>query len=245
MTETPISNKFILQGGPTGILLFHGFTATTFEVKGLAERLHTAGYTVSAPLLPGHGTTPDELNRVKWQDWMRTAENALVELQQTCRNIFVGGESMGGLICLLLAHNHPEVKGLLLYAPAIENRKLWLTPLLKHFINFSRKKNSDDLYEWQGYSVNPVAGAAELFGLQRRALKALPAIHQPLVLFQGRNDRTINPRGAIKAFQTISSADKELVWYDCGHCVLLENDFEDASRRTIDFMKRIAGEEST
>lgn len=245
MTDTPISKKFFLQGGSTGVLLFHGFTATTFEVRGLADRLHAAGYTVSAPLLPGHGTSPDDLNRVSWRDWIQTAENTLAELKQTCRNVFVGGESMGGLICLLLAYNHPEIKGLLLFAPAFSNRKLWVTPLLKHFIKYSKKKNSDDLYEWQGYSVNPVAGAAELFSLQRQVMKILPAIQQPLILFQGKNDRTINPSGAIKAFQTISSVDKELVWYSCGHCILLENDFEDASRRSLHFLQRFSEVESS
>lgn len=45
------------QGGKTGFLLLHGFTATTAEVRPLGEALHAAGHTVSAPLLPGHGTT--------------------------------------------------------------------------------------------------------------------------------------------------------------------------------------------
>ena len=42
--------SFTYQGGKTGFLLLHGFTATTAEVRPLGERLHAAGYTVSAPL---------------------------------------------------------------------------------------------------------------------------------------------------------------------------------------------------
>ncbi len=151
---------------------------------------------------------------------------------------------MGGLISLLLAHYHPEIKGLLLYAPAIENKKLWVTPLLKYFIKYSKKRNSDDLFEWQGYSVNPVAGAAQLFSLQCRTVRILKSITQPLIIFQGKNDRTVSPSGAVKAFKTIPSVDKELVWLDCGHCVLLEDDFEDAARRSLKFIRKINEYES-
>jgi carboxylesterase len=244
MANSPFCDSFFRQGGFTGVLLFHGFTATTFEVKGLADELHAAGYTVSAPLLPGHGTTPDDLNHVKWQDWMQTAENALADLKKNCRFVFVGGESMGGLISLLLAHNHPEIKGLLLYAPAIESRKLWITPLLKYFIKFSKKRNSDDLFEWQGYSVNPVAGAAQLYSLQYRAVRILKTITQPLIIFQGKNDRTVSPSGALKAYKTIPSFDKEIVWLDCGHCILLDADFEDVAKRSLEFIRRINEVES-
>ena len=45
-------SSFLLPGGPTGILLLHGFTATTVEMRYLAEELHRRGYTVSAPCCP-------------------------------------------------------------------------------------------------------------------------------------------------------------------------------------------------
>jgi carboxylesterase len=239
MTESLNSKTFFLKGNDTGILLFHGFTATTFEVRGLADYLHLAGYTISGPLLPGHGTSPADLNRVSWRDWMATAEEALTELMKSCETVFVGGESMGGLLTLMLAQNHPQIKGLLLFAPAVINHKLFFTPFLKYFIKFSRKKNSDDFFEWQGYQVNPVAGAAELFALQRRTVKGLKSITQPVIIFQGKNDQTVNPSGARRVFEQISSSDKELIWYDSGHCVLLENDFEDASRRSLVFINRL------
>jgi len=55
-------SSFQLPGNRTGFVLLHGFTATTTEVKPLAERLHHEGYTISAPLLPGHDSHPDDLN---------------------------------------------------------------------------------------------------------------------------------------------------------------------------------------
>ena len=49
--------SFFWKGGGTGVLLLHGLTATTAEVRPLAKCLLVEGYTVSGILLPGHGTT--------------------------------------------------------------------------------------------------------------------------------------------------------------------------------------------
>ena len=37
------------------ILLFHGLTGSTFEMKKYAQHLHSQGYDVFAYCLPGHG----------------------------------------------------------------------------------------------------------------------------------------------------------------------------------------------
>ncbi len=97
----------------------------------LAER----GLRVEGPLLPGHGTVADDLNRVRWQDWVAAAEEALGRLRQQCRIVFVGGLSMGALVALHLAATHRSaIAGLLLYAPALRvaNRMLPLTPILRY-----------------------------------------------------------------------------------------------------------------
>jgi carboxylesterase len=88
---------FFWEAGPVGALLCHGVTATTAEVRPLARRLHEAGYTVAGPLLPGHGTRPEDLNRVSWQDWVGAAEEVYQKLSARCQRIFLGGESMGAV----------------------------------------------------------------------------------------------------------------------------------------------------
>jgi len=85
---------FLLEGNNTGVLLFHGFTATTTEVRLIGECLNKAGFTVSAPLLPGHGTHPQDLNRVSWRDWIACGEKYLFELKKHCKKIIIGGGVM-------------------------------------------------------------------------------------------------------------------------------------------------------
>lgn len=84
-------SSFFYSGNKTGFVLVHGFTATTTEVKPLAERLYQQGYTISAPLLPGHDTHPDDLNRVHWQEWYKTVSQAYLELRKTCDQVWLGG----------------------------------------------------------------------------------------------------------------------------------------------------------
>ena len=113
---------FYWEAGSTGVLLCHGFTATTAEVRLLAGSLHVHGYTVAAPLLPGHGTTPQDCNRFTWQDWYASVEQTYLQLVEGCQRVVIGGESTGALLVLYLAAKYPEVAGILCYAPALRLR---------------------------------------------------------------------------------------------------------------------------
>jgi carboxylesterase len=45
-----------------GSLVLHGFTGSTQSISYLGEELHRrVGFTVSAPRLAGHGTSPDDM----------------------------------------------------------------------------------------------------------------------------------------------------------------------------------------
>ena len=89
--------SFFWKGGETGVLLLHGLTATTAEVRPLAKRLLSEGYTVSGILLPRHGTTPENLSQTHRDDWIKASEEAYNELKRECSSVIVGGESVGAL----------------------------------------------------------------------------------------------------------------------------------------------------
>lgn len=169
-------NSFLLKAGEPAVLLIHGFTATTSEVRPLAEFLHGKGLTISAPLLAGHGTHPDDLNKTKWQDWYQSTESAYLSLKADHDEVWVGGESMGGVLALMLAASHPEVAGLLLYAPALKARRVWLAPLLKHFTKYIKKGEGGPALAWSGYNVYPTRGMEQLLALQKQARATLKRV---------------------------------------------------------------------
>lgn len=162
-------DSFLWEGGSVGILLIHGYTATTAEVRLLAHYLHERGYTVAGPLLPGHRTTPREMNRCRWEDWTAACERAYDEVASRCEHVFVGGESMGGLLALCLASRHPEIVGVMSYAAALKLpysfQRAIILPLLAPFIAYLPKGQgqlSAADARWQGYDHNPLRAARQL-----------------------------------------------------------------------------------
>jgi alpha-beta hydrolase superfamily lysophospholipase len=70
----PGAEPFSAPGGPHGALVVHGFTGNPSSVRGLAEALAGAGFAVELPLLPGHGTTLDDLMPTRFAHWSGAAE---------------------------------------------------------------------------------------------------------------------------------------------------------------------------
>lgn len=247
MTQNTLFNPhlegdpFLLEAGKTGVLLIHGLTATPAEVRRLGRSLYRAGFTVSGPLLPGHRETPAALNATRWQDWYQAAEAAYNGLAARCTRVFVGGESTGALLALLLAARHPEAAGVLAYAPALELRMSFLQklalPLLALFIPALPKPDLEGNKTWQGYPVNPLKAVVQLRRLQSVVRRELPQITQPLLVVQGRQDMTIDQRSAEMVLNAVKSKAKELHWMEkSGHCVLLEQELHQVTLLTLNFL---------
>lgn len=240
-------SPFALEGGAIGCLLIHGFTGSPPEMRLLGEYLHARGLTVSAPLLPGHGTKPEDLNRVRWQDWVETVERALAELKITCRTLFVAGLSMGSLLTLHLAAAHPELAGIVLYSPALKLRQrgLFLLPLVRHVIKQwpAGRPEDTDLTDpeaparlWH-YQTFPTNGANELLKLRRVVWNELPQVRVPAIIFYATGDRMIAPDSARVTFERLGSRDKELVTlHNSGHCLTVDSEREAVFARTYGFI---------
>lgn len=233
-------SSFYYPGNRTGFLLLHGFTATTAEVRPLAERLKEQGFTISAPLLPGHDTHPDDLNKVHWQDWVQTVRKAYLELRESCDHIWLGGESMGGLLCLLTAVEFPEVTGLLLFAPALELKIKGSKSayFLQYFKKYFDKGSSKDNLEWKGYNVFPLKGFVQLMKLQKQVRKQLDKVTQPTLVFISKADKRVSVKTGETIINSISSNKKQLiVLEDSPHTMLLGHDKEQIIDKAIEFVQ--------
>ena len=239
-------SPFLLEGGPVGVLLIHGFTGSPPEMRLVGDYLHQWGLTVSGPLLPGHGTTVEDMNRCQWADWTGHAEGALADLQARCETVFVGGLSMGSLLTLYLAAHHPELNGAILYAPAVgvTNRLIYLTPVLKHLIRQKPKSGESDLTDpeaeqriWS-YEEYPARAAHELLKLIRRMRRLLPGVTCPLLIVHSTLDQATHPHSARYTYTRAGSADRELVTlHDSGHCLTVDSEWESVSQKTYEFIQ--------
>jgi carboxylesterase len=246
-------DSFTWEGGPTGVLLVHGYTATTAEVRPLARFLYGHGYTVAGPLLPGHNTTPEDANRCRWRDWVRCVEVAYRDLAARCLRVIAGGESMGALLALYLASEHPEIAAVLAYAPALRltlrRRDIALLYLMAPFRPHVAKQpransvSSGGDHLWRGYPVSPLRGTVELLRLQRVVRSRLMRVQQPLLVVQGRNDSTVHPSVPETVYREVGSTVKELHWFDrSAHKVILDDEREQVFDLTRTFIEKALGE---
>ena len=106
-----------IDGGPNGALVLHGFTGQpATRCAGSREALADAGFTVELPLLPGHGTSVEDMIT---DDVVRLVGGgrggAREAAERACDGkVVVVGLSMGGSLTAWLGTRHPELAGLAL-----------------------------------------------------------------------------------------------------------------------------------
>lgn len=240
---------FDLPGGPVGVLLIHGFTGAPTEMRLLGEYLNARGMTIAAPLLPGHGTSVEQMNRCRWQQWTGCVEQALAGLRSRCELVFVGGLSMGSLLTLYLAAQHLDLPGAMAYAPALKiaDWRLPLTHVMKYFIRSIAK--GDTYYQdftspsavqhiWS-YEANPVAAGAQLDSLRRAVQRMLPQIVSPLLVVHSTLDPTIRMDSAEAIRDGVSTPPADvtlLTLHNSGHNLLVDSEWEFVAEQTARFI---------
>jgi carboxylesterase len=238
-------SPFLLDGGPVGALLIHGFTGSPPEMRLVADYLHARGLTVSAPLLPGHGTTVEQMNRCQWTDWTEGAEQALVDLRSRCELVFAGGLSMGSLLAIHLAARH-DLSGAILCSPALKltTRFIHLAPVLKYVVPKKPKSLETDLVDPQAqqriwsYPVFPSFAAHELLKLIHHVRELLPEVTCPLLIVHSAGDETIRADSARYAYRRAGSSDRELLTlHNSGHVITVDSEWRTVAEKTFHFVQ--------
>ena len=200
-----------------GILLVHGFTGSPASMRPWAEYLNQRGYTVKVPLLPGHGTTPHDLNLVKWQEWPAKVESDLQELLRTCRKVFICGLSMGGGTALNIASRYSkDLAGIILVNPMI-HVKFVPHQLAWAISRFQKMRDSvgDDIKRpgitEYGYDALPAVGVYELLKMLHYTRKRLHDVTAPMLLFHSVDDHTLPVTNTEIVMKGVGSRQKQRI----------------------------------
>ena len=176
--------------GSEAVLLLHGWTGTPAHFRMLGHALHGAGYTVVAPLYPGHGTQVEDMPGTNWRDWVGAATEELFGLHETHARVHLMGLSMGGLITLLLAATTEVATITIVNAPIrVRSRVLGVARRVGRFRSISRSASwdppGDEAAEfYHQYDDTPLASLQDLHDLMRAAERVLPRVHQPALVVQ-------------------------------------------------------------
>ncbi len=186
-----------------GILFVHGFTASPAEMRPLANHMaQHSGWRCKGILLPGHGTTVEDMQRTRGENWITAAEQAYDDLAAECRHVFLAGVSMGAAICChvgLRRRSDPTLRGLILISPAfgISLKKTVALRVLRPFIKLrSKGTRASDYFLDHGlysYVQNPLNRAAEVLNLGHEAAGRLPELKGlPTAMFVGDLESTVS-----------------------------------------------------
>lgn len=244
-TERRSIAPFFLEGGKDGVLLIHGFTGSTAELQPMGKYFHELGYTVSAPLLAGHGVTPEEMMQTGWRDWWRSALDGYEQLRAYgCERIYVAGLSMGGVLALRIAREK-QVTGVVTMASPMrfKNKKARFAWFMHYFVPYQyRSETKREHIEERivPYDRTPVKSVASLRRLIHNVRARLHQIRVPALVIQGGEDETIYPDDAHIILAGLGSQDKRLLWYpNSTHIIVLDHDRKQMFAEIAQFFARI------
>jgi carboxylesterase len=232
----------------------HGFTGTPYEVRYLGEQLARAGFSVSGPRLPGHGTQLADLDATRWQDWAGAVDDAFDTLRATCRRVAVVGQSLGGLLALHLAvRRGPEVACVAsLAAP------LWLdglgaqvarwaeagtlervTPWLRSIKKFSGSDVRDPAAKAENpcYDAIPLRALGELMRFMRVVDAELARVSQPLLVMHATHDHTAPVRCAYRIAEG-ARAERVRILPRSYHLLAVDVERDIVAEEVISFVRR-------
>ncbi|NOZ87746.1 MAG: alpha/beta fold hydrolase [Deltaproteobacteria bacterium] len=246
------AKPYELGTGNQAVLLVHGLTGTPFEMRPLAEHLAEKGYFCRGMLLPGHGTTPKDLDKRKWSDWFRAVESEQQSLlEKTGSPVFLAGISLGALLVMQLAAKRQErVSALAALSVPLKpsSRILWIARLFKYsplrpFLHLPRKNRDDEALDDlrlknPSYDVMPSRALVELVDNISKVGAILPQVIAPALVAHGRLDPTALLEGGRLAFDKLGSGHKEWLVLDRSlHLITLDTEREMLFHKISDFFR--------
>lgn len=234
------------------VLCIHGFTGSPGIYRQLGRRLKAAGFTVSAPLLPGHGSQPEALCHVGAQDWINAANTQYLTLADIFERVHIVGLSLGGAIATLLASCYSRdgsLGKLVLMSPGYGLNPA-LLKRIKPFLDSeeqnkgmmipipSRQPNGSELDECIfGYDGAPVRSVRHLLTLGKQAMKVIPSIKSQTLLIYTAADAVADPALCAEAAKAFTSPVEVVCFEQSEHALLLGCDREDVMSRTVEFLR--------
>ena len=207
----PIGRTVLMtHGGRTARVdvLLHGFTDSPNQFSALADSLFTAGDNVYVPRLPHHAEHSGDaraLAGLTAVELRRTADSAIDVAAALGDTVTVVGLSVGGTMAGWIGQHRPEVRRVVMIAPAFEAARIpsrlegYLINLAERLPNVTRRSRPDSARPDRnpGFATHALAEVLRLgAAVHDAAARAAPRASEFTILLNER-DRTIKSAAAL------------------------------------------------
>lgn len=235
-SETNVSNAVII--------LVHGFGASATETRPLGEFLQSKGFDVYGILLKGHGTTPRDLDEIKWEDWLENIKVGYEKSIENYNNVFIGGVSLGGALSLY-ASTKMKFKGV--FTINALYRYTFIYKILARFLQkfrFHKPRNTARV-QWYlekslfAYHEDCTHAAYEVMKFLKILNKRVKLIKIPTLIIQSLTDKTVSPRSGEWIINDLQSEKELLLIPDGDHILTVDPNRQVAFDKIDEFIRKL------
>lgn len=236
---------FTFEAGNRAVLLLHGFTGHTADVRMLGRFLEKKGYTSHAPIYRGHGLPPEELLKANPAQWWDDVEQAYKHLKNLgYEEIAVCGLSLGGVLGLKLAYSE-KVKGVVpMCTPMFFDNETQLSQGFKRFATEYKQLQEKEDRTIEREVTTLIDDSETLFeqisALIRDVSSQVDTIYTPTFVVQARNDEMINTDSATYIYNNVETDEKSIKWYEeSTHVITLGKEKEQLHNDIFQFLESL------
>jgi len=241
--RTVAPKPFMFEGGKRAVLLLHGFTGNSADVRMMGRFLQDKGYTCHAPIYKGHGVPPEELVQTGPRDWWKDVLMAYDTLKRKGHDeIAVVGLSLGGVFSLKLGYTVP-IKGIVpMCAPmSFKSIEQMNDGVLSYAREYKKREGkTEEQIQQELIKIAPMETLGALRQQIQSVRESLGEILVPTFVVQGRMDDVIDPDSATIIYNEVSEKRKELKWYEkSGHVITLDKEKEQLHQDVYSFLEQL------
>ena len=248
MSDPFPTTAFSAAGGPHGALVLHGFTGNPSSMRGVAEALAAAGFAVELPLLPGHGTSVEDMVTTNFTDWAAAVEEAYLELAGRTASLVVAGLSMGATLGAWVTARNPGTAGLV----AINGMFEPPAPAFLDMLRTSLEQGCDRLpaigsdiaipgVSEGAYEAAPIRPLISLMEATTELHGRLGQIRCPVLILTSPQDHVVPPSSSDVLAEGVAGPVERVVLERSYHVATLDFDRDLVEKRTVEFARRVSG----
>ncbi|CDZ99096.1 Carboxylesterase [Jeotgalicoccus saudimassiliensis] len=241
--KLPEKFYFKKDSGDYAVLLLHGFTGNTSDVRQLGRYLQKKDMTSYSINYEGHAEHPRKITESTPFVWYKEAVEAYDFLRaEGYSNIFVAGVSLGGVFALKLAAER-DVTGVATICSPMYMKEA--STLYAQFIAYAEKylKMFEQKSPEEIKTVTDKLEMTAVFDDIRTFINSvrgnLEDVSVPLFTAQAVHDKVIDPDSANVIYDGAGTDEKVIKWYDKGgHVLTIDESKEELFEDIYNFIEQ-------